>query len=131
MRASWLTFSPTRRATRVMDILGIPNELRRPSDLEEMKRLGRAIRRIRPVSKSTLERELNIIREANIPLLVVSGGWSPAFEAMSALVSTTGGGSHQLIPSGHHFPQLMAEPFNALLGAFLLRSEAKKTTPRI
>jgi hypothetical protein len=114
----------------MMDILGIPSELRRPSDLEEMKRLGRAMRRIRPTSKKNLERELNIIREANIPLLVVSAGWSPAFEAMSAMVAATGGGSHAVIPSGHHFPQLMAEQFNTLLGGFLLGSEEKKVSAR-
>jgi pimeloyl-ACP methyl ester carboxylesterase len=124
--ALWLSFSPARRATRAMDILGIPSQVQRPSDTEELKRLGRAMRRMRPAPKTILERELRRVRQAKIPLLVVSGGWSPAFEAMADVVAALGEGCRAVVPSAHHFPQFDAQKFDPLLNGFLRKSEGSK-----
>jgi hypothetical protein len=75
-------------------------------------------------SKATLQRELGAIKAAAIPLLVVTGGWSPAFEASSDVVAATGGGRRAVIQSEHHFPQLVSDEFNQMLAAFMGESEA-------
>ena len=60
---------------------------------------------------------------AHIPLLAVTGGWSPAFDAIGEGLAAATGGEHRVVAAGHHFPQMLAEPFNAELIAFLSRTE--------
>jgi len=120
------SLSAVSRARRFMKIVGIPEELQN-QDPEVLKRLGRALARGRIPDKATLERQLTEIRRAAIPLLVVSGGWSPAFEATGDIVADAGGGRHEVVSSGRHlhFPQFVAEEFNPLLAAFLKESDAR------
>jgi len=109
------------RANRLMKLVGIPPEMR-PVDPEVLKQFGQSVRRIRVPSRATLERELGAIRSARIPLLVVSGSWSPAFAATGELVAATGGGQHAVISCSHHFPQLISDEFNQRLDAFMRES---------
>jgi pimeloyl-ACP methyl ester carboxylesterase len=109
------------RANRLMKLVGIPPEMR-PDDPEVLKQFGQSARRIRIPSRATLERELASVRSARIPLLVVSGSWSPAFAATGELVAASGGGRHAVIPCPHHFPQLVSEEFNQRLDAFMRES---------
>ena len=97
--------SAASRAKRFMKLVGIPSELRVASDPEELKRLGEGLARIRIPSKATLARKLGQIQRAGISLLVVTGGWSPAFEATADIVAAAGGGRRVVINSEHHFPQ--------------------------
>jgi pimeloyl-ACP methyl ester carboxylesterase len=119
--------SGAARAKRMLKILGIPPELRSPSP-EELETLGRNAARGRIPSKPTLERELLEIKRAGIPLLVVTGGWSPAFEASSDKVAATGGGRRAIVQSDHHFPQWVSDEFTRILAAFMEESDAKART---
>lgn len=114
-----LTFSPAERAKRVSRLLHIPDEIRGGSDDAEMQRMGRAIAKLKPPTKAVLERQLAIVRDRAIPLLVVTGGWSPGFDAVGEAAAKRGGGRHIVIASPHHFPQLVSDQFNTELTALM------------
>ncbi len=63
------------------------------------------------------------IAAASFPVLVISGGHSPVFEAVCDTVADqTGGERHVLAGRGHTIPSLGA-PYNDLLEEFLVRAE--------
>jgi pimeloyl-ACP methyl ester carboxylesterase len=125
----FLSFSPTARIRRFVRLVNIPPEIRggSGSDPEELKRMGRAIRRLKPPSKRNLQRQIAAVRQAGIPVLVVSGGWSPAFEAVSDRVAELAGGRRRVIASPHHFPQHVSDEFNETLVAFMEESDRTRT----
>jgi pimeloyl-ACP methyl ester carboxylesterase len=120
------SMSAASRAKRVMKLVGIPPEVTAPASREDLARLGRSLRRGKLPSKATLERELGEIRRAAIPLLVVTGGWSPAFEASADVVADTGGGRRAVVASPHHFPQSVSDEFNETLAGFMGESDSKR-----
>jgi pimeloyl-ACP methyl ester carboxylesterase len=68
------------------------------------------------------------VARAGIPVLAITGGWSPSFDAAGALAAQLTNGRHTIVRSPNHFPQLAdAERFNVTLDAFLREVEA---TPR-
>jgi len=124
--ALFISRSDGARMRRFSKLVNIPPELRGDSGPDELKRVGRAISRLEPPSKQTLLRELGIIKQAGIPLLVVSGGWSPAFETVSDAVAELGAGRRLVIASPHHFPQQVSDEFNQELAKFMQESAARK-----
>ena len=89
------------------------------TDRAMLERVGRSLRRSRIPSRAALERDLGVIRSAGIPLLVVTGGWSPAFEGVGDAVAIAGGGERRVIRSEHHFPHLVSDEFDQVLAAFM------------
>lgn len=122
MTAMLFSLSAASRAKKVMEHLGIPAEIRAAAGPQELERLGKSLGRLRPPSKPVLARQLATIKQADVALLVVSGGWSDAFEATCDVVAATGGGQHIVVKCPHHFPQWMGSDFNALLTEFIGRS---------
>lgn len=59
-------------------------------------------------------------------MLVVTGGWSPAFEATADRVAKIGGAQRLVIASPHHFPQLVSDEFNVVLDEFMRRAETTR-----
>src|SRR5262245_47048823 len=59
---------------------------------EEQARMGKAVRRVVLPKKETLEQQLAALRERGTPLLVVTGGWSPALTVVGDTVAALGGG---------------------------------------
>ena len=92
------TFPAEARAKRFARLVRIPSEIRGGSDSEELRRMGLAISRLKVPSKEKLEHELDVVRQVGIPLLVVTGGWSPAFEAAADRVAATSGGRQSRVP---------------------------------
>ncbi len=125
MMARFFSFSALSRATRMMKLLGIPPEMQGTRDVEELKRMGKALTRGRLPSKAVPQQQLAVIKEKAIPLLVVSGGWSPAFEATCDQVAAAGQGQRAVVRSGHHFPQLIVPDFNDQLERFLKQSDVR------
>jgi len=113
------SISPVTRARRFAKLVGIPPEIGDSKDRAELAAMGRGIARLRVPSAQTLRRELNIVKQAHIPLLVVTGGWNPAFETVGKTVATAGGGQHRTVASPHHFPNLVGAHFNELLEQFM------------
>lgn len=124
LRAMLFSTSAVRRAKRAAKLLGIPPEVA-PSDPAVLRRLGRNLARGRLPSRATLQRQLGEIEQARVPLLVVTGGWSPAFEVTGDVVAAAGSGRRAVVACPHHFPQWLAGEFNPLLAAFLGESEGK------
>ncbi len=128
VRTLFLTFSPEKRIDRFAALVNIPDDLRGGSDLEEKKRMGKAIRRLKLPSGKALQRQLDTIRDTQVPLLVVTGGWSPAFDITAETVAAAGGGRHIVIRSEHHFPQRVSDEFNDLLETFMTESDGAHVT---
>lgn len=120
------TFSPRRLGEKIVVHLGIPPEVRGNAGPAEMAQLGRAVGRIKLPSRATLAAQLAEIKRRSISFLVVTGGWSPAFEASSDRVAEAGGGTRAVIRSGHHFPQFIADQFNPLLRDFLKQADSAR-----
>ena len=118
------SFSPERRAVRFAKLVGIPGDIRGGSSREELRAMGRGIATLKVPAAATLRQELETIRQAGIPLLVVTGGWSPSFDAVGARVASVGGGRHEIVTSPNHFPNLMPA-FNAVLAAFMQGADAQ------
>ena len=112
--AVFFSLSARARMRRLGKILGIPAEIRGTSNADEQMRMGKAVRRVVVPTKKTLEQQLAALRERGTPLLVVTGGWSPALGVMGDAVAALGGGRHVVVRSPHHFPQLVSDEFNAL-----------------
>lgn len=125
MRAILFSFSPQRRARRFFELLGIPPEVRGRSDDAEMRRIGRSIAKLKVPSAAILRRQLEVVKAADVPLLVVNGGWSRAFDATGIRVAEVGGGTHRIIASPHHFPNLVTNGFNELVADFMTQSKRR------
>ncbi|HEY2256307.1 MAG TPA: alpha/beta hydrolase [Variovorax sp.] len=121
------SFSDEARIRRFIKLVNIPPELRGGSKPEELQRMGRAIAKLKLPSRKSLAQQLETIRQAGIPLMVVSGGWSPAFEAVCDTVAQLGHGCRLVIAAPHHFPQLVSDEFNQQLARFMQDSDAGKT----
>lgn len=120
-----LSFSAERRAVRFAKLVGIPGEIRGGSSRAELKAMGQGIARLKVPSADTLRRELSIVKEAGIPLWVVTGGWSRSFDAVGARVAEVGGGRHEIVAAPNHFPNLAAE-FNPALVEFMREAAVRK-----
>ena len=118
-----LPFSPATKAKRVMRLLGIPDEFARSKD--DMVSLGRALKRARLPSKREMNDWLANVRGRQIPLLIITGDWSPSFMAVGRISASAGGGRHVVVPSEHHFPQWAGAPFNAVLSDFWKEADAR------
>lgn len=116
--AMFFSLSARSRMQRLGKILGIPAEIRGTPNADEQARMGKAVRRLVLPTKKTLEQQLAALRERGTPLLVVTGGWSPAVEVTGDTVAALGRGRHVVIRSPHHFPQLVSDEFNALFVEF-------------
>jgi pimeloyl-ACP methyl ester carboxylesterase len=125
--AVFLSLSAAARIRRFSRLVRIPPEIRGGSDPEELTRMGRAILRLKPPSKQILQQQIAALRQAGIPILVVSGGWSPAFEAVCDRVAALAGGRRLVIASPHHFPQHVSDEFNETLVAFMEESDRTRT----
>jgi pimeloyl-ACP methyl ester carboxylesterase len=61
---------------------------------------------------------------APFPKLVVSGGHSPAFDAVCDVLEERLGAERAVLPGAGHSVQRLGEPFNELLASFVERAEA-------
>ncbi|WP_434421456.1 alpha/beta fold hydrolase [Nannocystis pusilla] len=114
-----LSRSPEARARRFAALMHIPADIRGGGSPAQFAAMGQAIEHLRVPARADLERELAGVVQANIPLLVVTGGWSRAMDIAAAKVASLGRGRLVTIPSPHHFPQLVSEEFNERLAAFV------------
>ena len=128
LTASLFSMSGTSRARKFMKVLGITPEVRGDLSPDEIEKMGRALAKLRVPAKDVLLRELGVVKQAGIPLLVVTGGWSPAFEVTADAVAAAGGGDRQVIKSPHHFPQLVSDEFNQVLATFMTAAGARQRT---
>lgn len=83
-------------------------------------RFGCALLQARMAPPPALIQAAEVIKRAGIPVLTLSGGWSPSFDAISALAARLTGGRHEIVPAPNHFPQLAnPDAFNGIVDRFM------------
>jgi pimeloyl-ACP methyl ester carboxylesterase len=87
-----------------------------------LREAARFLRSCRP--PWTAELPFEEVGHARIPTLVVSGGHSPALDAVAASIARSTGGRHKVIAGAGHAVQRAAGAFNPALEAHLLAAQA-------
>jgi pimeloyl-ACP methyl ester carboxylesterase len=77
----------------------------------------------RPPSEAVIP--LDDLARAPFPKLVVSGGHSPAFEAVCDVLAEGLGAERAVLPGAGHSVQRLGEPFNELLAEFVQRADER------
>jgi pimeloyl-ACP methyl ester carboxylesterase len=91
--------------------------------------LGCALLRARMASPESLRAAAETVARAEIPVLVISGGWSPIFDAVGELAAELTHGEHVIVPSMNHFPQLVNPgAFNDAITAFVNKKARRRET---
>lgn len=88
----------------------------------ELLQGARTLRVERPPQEAEIP--LDELRATPFPILAVSGGHEPAFEAVCDVLAQRAGAERAVLPGERHSPQRLGEPFNELLAAFVERAEA-------
>ena len=92
-------------------------------------RFGCSLLQARMAPPPALRQAAERVAAAGIPTLVVTGGWSPFFDAVGEVAAELTHGRHLVVRSPNHFVQLSAaSEFNAAMDAFL--REAERDGPR-
>lgn len=96
------------------------------ADPSKAAKLGCALLQGRMASPQEMLQAAAAIAAAGVPILTISGGWSPFFDLVSQVTAKVAGGSHVIVPSSTHFPQ-MENPgdFNELVEGFMRDAEAR------
>ena len=127
LRANFLTFSDVERIKRFSTLLNIPDEIRGGSDEAMLKRMGKAIRRLKLPAPPRIKQQIEAVKRTGAPFLIVTGGWSPAFDVAADAAAELGGARRLTIPSPHHFPQLVSDAFNIAFLAQVRQVEADRS----
>ena len=92
---------------------------------EVATRFGCSILQARMAPPPVLLRAAETVAKAKVPVLLISGGWSPMIEAVCSVTTRLTGGRHASVPSANHFPQLdNATEFNRVIEAFMKENGA-------
>lgn len=116
------TRNPVGRVIKFSRNAGIPRGLIKPRPtLRQMRRMGQGARTMRNPWTWDATGPVERIRDARVPSLLVTGGWSPGFATIADELADRLDGEHVIIEAGHHVPQLLDEgrKFNEVLGRFL------------
>jgi pimeloyl-ACP methyl ester carboxylesterase len=84
--------------------------------------IGCAFLQARLANANVLRKAAKAVADAGVPVLVVTGGWSPTFEAVGAIAAKLTSGRQTIIRSPNHFVQLVAaKAFNTTADQFMRR----------
>ncbi len=99
---------------------GIPASIRGGNtDPREAARVGQSLLTVHFPSNDQLRELAATVDKSRIPVLIVTGGWNPAFDASASIIGPLMGGRHQIVRSPDHFPQLADNEFNDVLDQFM------------
>jgi len=102
--------------------LGLVGSSTPPGNLTpELLQGARTLMVERPPSEAVIP--FDELARASFPKLVVSGGHSPAFEALCDVLEERLGAERTVLPGAGHSIQRLGEPFNELLTEFVERAE--------
>lgn len=116
--------SDADRATKFMALMHAPPEMREASAPADLARVGRGLAELKVPPEPLIRESLETMKREGVPLMVVTGGWSPAFDAVAEVASEVGGGQAVTIASEHHFPMLYDE-FNDRLVEFMTGADQR------
>ena len=93
-------------------------------------RFGCALLQARMAPPPVLRKAAERVAQAGIPTLVISGGWSPFFDAVGETAAELTHGRHVIVRSPNHFVQLSSSgEFNEVVNAFLRQAEHTRSSP--
>ncbi|APH54436.1 Hydrolase [Granulibacter bethesdensis] len=96
----------------------------RDLDPQTAQKLGCALLQARLASAGAMRRAAQAVAKADIPVLVVTGGWSPTFDAVGEVSAEMTHGQHVVVNSPNHFVQLMnGKGFNEAAAKFMQMAE--------
>jgi len=96
----------------------------RDLDQQSAQELGCALLRARVASAGAMRKAAHAVGKVGIPVLIVTGGWSPTFDAIGEVSAEITHGRHVIVRSPNHFVQLMAsEAFNETAASFIQMAE--------
>ena len=100
------------------------------SDPAEAAAMGCALLRARMAPFGALQRAIETVAQAKIPVLIVTGGWNQSFDAAGDVLAKLLHGRHLVVRSPNHFVQLANAPdFNREVGAFMRDASRAHATP--
>ncbi len=86
--------------------------------------IGCALLQARMASPDAMRHAAETVAQAKIPVLVVTGGWSPSFDAIGAIAARLPLGRHVVVPAPDHFVQQSnAGEFNKIAGSFMCQAQ--------
>ena len=81
----------------------------------------------RVASPEATQQAIKTVANAGIPVLVVTGGYSPAFDAAADVLARLTHGKHIVVRSPNHFVQFMNPvDFNKQVGDFMREADARR-----
>ena len=90
---------------------------------------GCSVLTARMVSTDDILEAIETVKKAHIPVLIITGGWSPSFDATGDVLARLLDGRHVIVRSPNHFVQYSnAEEFNSVVSDFM-RSADKRSQP--
>ena len=90
------------------------------SDPERAARFGCSLLRARMAPPPALRSAAARIKQAGLPVLVITGGWSAFFDAVGEVTAELTGGRHVIVESPNHFVQLSsAAEVNVAIDSFM------------
>ncbi len=89
-------------------------------DEDTLRRWGCAALQNKMSPPPTLRQAATTVRDAGIPVLVISGSWSETIQAVGDVIARATGGKHVRMSSPNHYPQYEnPEEFNNLIDEFM------------
>ena len=100
------------------------------ADQDMAMRFGCAMLQARMAAPEAMRAAAEAVAAAKLPVLVVSGGWSPVFDFTGEVAARLTGGRFEIVAAPNHFVQAAsAEAFNALLDDFMHLVDADARSP--
>ncbi len=97
---------------------------------EKAAALGCALLLARQASPVAMRQAAETVARAHIPVLVVSGGYSPAQDKKAEIVAKLTHGRHVVVSSPNHFVQQMnSKEFNRVVNDFMSEAERRRVSP--
>ena len=101
------------------------------SDPAEATRIGCSLLQGKVAPFAEFNTAIETVAAANIPVLIVTGGWNPGFDAAGDVLARLLHGRHIIVRSPSHFVQLAnAADFNAEVGAFMRDADKTRGTSK-
>jgi pimeloyl-ACP methyl ester carboxylesterase len=91
---------------------------------ERAAMLGCALLQARTATPAAMRQAAETVARANIPVLVISGGYSAAYDATCKVVATLTHGRHEVVAAPNHFVQQSSpSQFNSVVDSFMRMAE--------
>ena len=100
------------------------------ADPELATHYGCALLQARMAPVETMRQAAETLARAHVPVLVITGGWSPFLDAVGDVTARLTGGRHVIVRSSNHFVQLTnAAEFNTTVDAFMRKADETRPPP--